>query len=286
MRREKRPKKIDYSRKQYRNPFFSQKYNQTKQSPQDKWLILKAFGVAMVVVAFICGTIWATCYSPWFDIVNLSVTVPAKINQQEVENLAWQCINGNRWLVIPQRNLIFTDTAALEHDLKQRYILGGIRIEKKWPHGLAIIMEEKPYHAAWQENGKKYLVNKDDFLATEATEQEISKTKVPLINNSGQPKISEGRLTNEQNCLAAILAVDGRIATKPDRLGIKHFEVGNDLATGFVGVTTGPKIIFNAREDIDRQLNKYEAVLTQGLKGELAQKKYIDLRFGDKLFYQ
>jgi cell division septal protein FtsQ len=286
MRREKRQKKIDYSRKQYRNPFFSQKHNQAKQQPQDKWLLLKAFGVAMVAVTLICGSVWAICFSPWFSIINLSVSVPAKISQPDVEGLAWQCVNGNRWLVIPQRNLIFTDTSGLENELKQRYVLGGISIKKNWPHGLAISLQEKPYHAVWQENSKKYLINKDDFVATEATDQEINEKKLPLISNSGQPKISEGKLTNEQDCLTAILAVSSKIAAKPDRLGIKHFEVSNDLASGFMGVTAGPKIIFNTREDLDRQVNKYEAVLTQGLKGELAQKKYIDLRFGDKLFYQ
>ncbi len=286
MRREKRPKKIDYSRKQYRNPFFSQKHNQAKHQPQDKWLILKAFGVAMVVVAAICGSVWAVCYSPWFDIVNLSVTVPPKISRQEIETVIWNQINGNRMLVIPQRNLIFTDARKLESVLRERYVLGGLSIEKKWPHSLSVKLEEKPYHAAWQENGKKYLISRDDYTAIETTDQEIAEKKLPLINNAGQPKISEGKLIEGQTCLTAVLDTNSKLAKKPDRLGIRGFEISNDYATGFMGVTAGPKIIFNSREDLDRQISKFEAAITQGLKTELAQKKYIDLRFGDKLFYQ
>lgn len=286
MRREKRNKKIDYSRKNYRNPFFSQKHTQAKLQQQDKWLLLKAFGVAMAVVAVICGSIWALCFSSWFDVVNLAVSVPAKISRQEVENLAWNQINGSRWLVIPERNLIFTDTQELESTLKQRYVLGGLSIKKNWPHGLSIKLEEKPYHVSWQEGGKKYLVNKDDFTAIETTDQEIAEKKLPLINNAGQPKINGGKLADGQSCLAAVLSVNSKIASKPDRLGIKNFEISNDFASGFMGITAGPKIIFNSREDLDRQVNKFETLMAQSIKNELAQKKYIDLRFGDKLFYQ
>ncbi|NTW22164.1 hypothetical protein HGA34_01305 [Candidatus Falkowbacteria bacterium] len=286
MRREKRLKKIDYSRKQYRNPFFSQKHAQAKHQSQDKWLLLKAFGIAMVVVSIICGTFWAVCYSPWFDIVNLSVAVPKKISQQEVENLVWGQVNGNRWLVIPERNMIFTDTQALEASLRQRYVLGGLAIKKDWPHGLSVELIEKAYHVAWQENGKKYLVNKDDFTAIETTDQEIAEKKLPLINNVGQPKINDGQLAEGRNSLTAVMSADDKLAKKPNRLGIKNFEISNDFASGFIGITAGPKIIFNAREDLDRQVNKFESLMTQEQKTELAQKKYIDLRFGDKLFYQ
>lgn len=48
----------------------------------------------------------------------------------------------------------------------------------------------------------------------------------------------------------------------------------------------GPMIFFNIHEKLDKQVAKLLAVVNEKLKNNFGQKEYIDLRYGDKVYYK
>lgn len=281
----KKIKKIDYKRRQYRNPFFDHRAA-SRQPAASPWFSWKTKLLCLLLSAGLGAAGWAAAWSPWLAVTDLAVTVPDKIDQNEVSALVWQQAGSRRFGLIPQRNLPLLDTKNLRTNLESKYVLGGLEIKRRWPHRLEVKLLAKDYHFAWQENGAYYLVNRYDYRAAPSNEEEAKSRGLPIIDNLGQPCVVDGRLQSEQDKAAAIINISDRIKSKSDRLGISRFEVNNQSAASFQAVTAGPRLIFNIREDFDRQLVKYETVLAQGQKNGLAQKKYIDLRFGDKVYYQ
>ena len=48
----------------------------------------------------------------------------------------------------------------------------------------------------------------------------------------------------------------------------------------------GPMIYFNLQEDIEKQVTKLLVLMNEKLKNNLGEKEYIDLRYGDKVYYK
>jgi len=48
----------------------------------------------------------------------------------------------------------------------------------------------------------------------------------------------------------------------------------------------GPKIFFNTEEGIDKQINKLLVIKNEKLKDDFNGKEYIDLRYGDRVYYR
>lgn len=285
-RRDKRPKVIDYNRKRYRNPFFEHKTNQNKRkvkSDNHSWVNI---ALSLLYILVISAIFWGICFSPWLNIESFTVSVPPKINKLEVDNLVNGHLNQKRFFLFPQRNILFYNPQQLERTINSSYILGSLDIKTEWPNKLIIKLEPKTFDVAWQENGKYFFINKTDFIANEITEQECLSSKLPLIVNNGLQKIYEGKLTAAQDKVISILATSEIIKDRPGRLGILKFAIEDNNTSYFYGLTSGPKIKLSIREDLNRQLTKYQTAITQGMQNDLNNKKIIDLRFGDKIYYE
>ena len=52
-------------------------------------------------------------------------------------------------------------------------------------------------------------------------------------------------------------------------------------------INNGPEIFFNIEEDLGAQFKKLEVLISEKLKGDRLKKlEYIDLRFGEKVYYK
>jgi hypothetical protein len=48
----------------------------------------------------------------------------------------------------------------------------------------------------------------------------------------------------------------------------------------------GPAVYFNIEEDIDKQINKLIIIKNEKIKKDFNKKTYIDLRYGDRVYYR
>ncbi|NTU99033.1 hypothetical protein HGA64_03445 [Candidatus Falkowbacteria bacterium] len=284
-RRGRKIKKIDYCKRQYRNPFFNQKNKVSKISADSffNWKIASVFFLSVFLFSFFA---WGVFWSPWFKINSISISVPEKVNGKDVEAQVLQLISTNRFLLFPQRSLAVVDTNRISREISAKYALGGIKIKQDWPHGLTIELLPKEYHYIWHEGGAFYQVNRFDQTASLIPEQEAMHKNLPIIDSIGPYRVQDGKLNAKDDRIAIILDASVKFATKPGKMGVTRFAIEDQNPASFQAITVGPKLIFNSRDNLDRQIAKYEAAASQVLHNELAQKKYIDLRFGDKIYYQ
>ncbi|MFH1482541.1 MAG: hypothetical protein ABIE46_03405, partial [Patescibacteria group bacterium] len=62
--------------------------------------------------------------------------------------------------------------------------------------------------------------------------------------------------------------------------------IDNEEGTIELKVVSGPIIYFNIKDDLLKQVSKLDVTISQKLKEEFIKKTYIDLRYGDKVYYR
>ena len=67
---------------------------------------------------------------------------------------------------------------------------------------------------------------------------------------------------------------------------IERFLVDSDINTVKLIIESGPAIYFNTTESIDKQIEKLLIIKNQKLKDDFNTKTYIDVRYGDSVYYR
>ncbi|KKR21443.1 MAG: hypothetical protein UT48_C0008G0020 [Parcubacteria group bacterium GW2011_GWE2_39_37] len=283
--RRRKPKKMDYSKKKYSNPFFRGQKTIRKFPTNNYYLTWKQKLIILIFILLIPATIWLFFYFKFFDIKHINITGSEKISKDEVINMAWQQANKKRYLLGSQKNIFLFDEVGFSNTLQAAYPLGVHTMEKKLPGTLKIDLKEKHYSAIWNE-GEKYYFLSDDKSVTEVEPLQIKDKALPIIQNIGEPKIYNSVVIEQDEKIACALAIFQKLKTSQHNFEIEKFIIEKDEYNSLKVALKGPTLIFNLKDDIDKQINKLYAIINDKLKADYIKKNYIDLRFGDKIYYQ
>ncbi|MFA5247841.1 MAG: cell division protein FtsQ/DivIB [Patescibacteria group bacterium] len=271
-----RQKNFDYYKKKLENPF----YNKKKRITDFSGLKIKIEVTILIILAGIF--IWLIYFSGIFYIKNLEISGLNKIKEGEVKNLAKEQIKKSKFRFDPQDNLLFFKTKDLAKSFQENYRFQEINLKKKWPNSLIMEIKEKTLTAVWLEDGKYYYLDSEGYVLGEADLLEIDGRKYPVIQNESTLKITAGKIALE----SSFITYAGELLQKIPELAIAMFSVNNEADSLTILLANGPKITFNTKDSIDKQLDRLVALKKEKMKDDFATKKYIDLRFGDKIYYQ
>lgn len=282
--RRKKIKKLDYSKKKYSNPFFHcTKSN--KFSPSTYYWTWKQKISILGILFLILLIIWLLFYFSFFNIKNIVIFGSDKISKTDIQNLVWQQTAKKRYLLASQNNIFIFNNNEFIKILKEAYPVDSLTLEKKLPNRLIINFKEKQYIAVWRENDKYYLLS-DDQSTTEVDPLQVKNKNIPMIENIGEPKIKNNIITDQSEKIFFSLTLFQKLKNSQYKIEIEKL-LFNDKENNTINVTLkGPTLFFNIKDDMDKQLNKLYAIINNKLKEEFKNKKYIDLRYGDKIYYQ
>ncbi len=240
------------------------------------------FGAILLIVV---GTIgWWLFLSPTFRLTEINATQAKNFSTDDLKNLVWDKIRTQGGL-LPKDNLWLLDTKAISQDLNEHYYLDRLKISKAWPHKLNISFEEKNYALAWNEDNNYYLINyQGDIISSQGA--------VPpgmlVIYNRGVAKKGERRIEIQEKYLSFADQLNKSFAEKIKGLNDRQLFLDDEVNTVKIQITSGPILKFNTEDSIDKQLTKLEVVRKQELSDGRVfnSQKYLDLRYGDRIFYQ
>jgi len=296
-----RGKKIDYCHRDLTNPFFGSR--RKKEIHFDVNPLRTKTKVIIFAILFSAGAcLWFFLLSPTFRIKKISINGLARVPAPEVEDYVWRQTKTNRFLFFPQKNLfVFAKNNFIE-DLKSNYSFEKIEIKKTLPDTMVIDIQEKSLAYVWHENDKYYYSDLDGYLINEVSPLEIKQKQFPIISNQGLPKINAseeqgglGRINIDNNYISYIIDLFNKfpeILKKEtgesglENLAIEKFITDQEINNVKLVLTSGTVIFFNTAEDKDKQLKKLEVIKDEMLKGDITTKTYIDLRFGDRIYYR
>lgn len=286
----KRNKKFDYSGKKYSNPFFRRKRKKgvlpasSGKLLKSKWTWRSRL-IALTFIIISVGLIWFFYFSSIFNIVSMEVSGNNKITADDIKNLAWKQTEENRFFILKQSNLNLFNKDKLAAELNAEYYLEYLSISKKFPGTIIINLKEKEYSAVWYESDKYYYIDNNGNIFSEADPLQIKQQNYPLIENKGNAKIKDNIVKADEGNIGYIIGLFKGL-NNYNNFKIDRFILDSDVNTVKVKILNGPEIYFNTRENINKQIAKLLVITGNKLKDNFEDKEYIDLRYGDRVYYR
>lgn len=242
------------------------------------WLLIISISLGIIFL------VWLFFFSPFFAIKDIEVEGAEMSKAEQITTLAWDQTKDRRWLVVPQSRLLSFDTDKLIEEIQREYIFDGIKVNRKLSGTVKIEITEKTPAAVWFENDTYYVLDQEGFvLAQEMT----IRPDLPLLHNNASPVITVKQLPEEQRTtLDHGIELYKLTANQFSYLKGKHITIPPEHQTLVLALDGGQLIYFTTRQDIASQLEKLDMLLKTELKNRLPAIDYIDLRFGDKIYYK
>jgi len=260
-------KKHSYNkpRKNYRSYY-------SKQEKKQKNLIVK-----IIWVIFIFLLIQSIFHIKLFKIKDISLETNEDITINEIQDTIDDFLETNRLLLFKNSNYFLIEKDKLEDILLEEYNLDNIEIKKSFPNKLNILVTEKI---------SNFILQKDDALYLLTSEGTLNRKISGLIDNYPiLVDLNEDKEKKEYNLeleyINNIFLLWNEVIG--DKVSIKkvYIEDNNDLK---IGTNFEYNIILDKEKDIKDQLGNLNKVILGNITG--TDIDYIDLRFGDKVYFK
>jgi cell division septal protein FtsQ len=198
-----------------------------------------------------------------------------------VQELIDEHLDQRRYLIFKNNNYFLFDETALSEDLMTEYNLDQANIVKKFPHTIQIDVQEKISQFIWQKDDTLYLLSSKGALNRQIAEKDekyLILQDFRDIRPSGEQILSENELSIINNIY---LNWQSTFTGEPI---LQTIILSDDLSTVEAQVRIGYKVKIDANKYIIEQLNNLKKVLAGNVIG--LDIDYIDLRFGDRVFFK
>lgn len=297
-----RPKRVrrDYSRKSFNNPLF-------RPSRERGPAVWRGRLTALAVLAAAVGGVWLVGFSPAFRITDIRISGNEGIPTWELRDAVSDALKKRRWLILPQSSLIVASEAAVRDALEERYVLESLSVVKRPPHALEVTVRERVSAVLLQmPDGRQGLIDLQGEVTRLYRPEEALETSSklgPLLDGSASsvPKVRHPVLHDERDeklelreeALApeVVQAAINLPRLFQERFGRAPYleEVrldGKASRTLRLRTSEGWSVYMDASHDLTAQLLNAESVLKSKVGAQRPQLDYIDVRFGEKVFFK
>lgn len=275
------------SRERFANPYFKAKkadrvahsrlkYLLSKVPPR-AWLLI--FGLLIVFIA----VLWLLTCSSLLLVKKIEVRGTVESEQKTIESMAWEQSAFTRWWFFPQNKMFVFDKAALAKKIQDRYALDGLGLKRRLPSTLIVVVKEKPAAATWFEADAYYLVDRDGWIIRPL---DAPQPGLPIFYNNGGARISGKQLMGVGKILGQADYVWQQLGGHFSYLNYRQLVVDNDRDTIKIILRDGAMIYVATDQPLDNQFERLDILLSGELKNRYAKLSYIDLRYGDKVYYK
>lgn len=273
----------------YKNPFFPK--NKKGGFGHGK-IGIRGFLLAAAVVIVLAGWAYLFLRSSYFAIARVDVYGDNEVMKKAISDSVNLISSGNKWLLLPKNNIYIFPKLEAEEKIKQQLLLEELVITKQYPNSLRVDFKiKKP---AIQMTSEKWLYVLD--AAGEVIERrpsdgassstlEMAADAMPVLEGSKNDlEISSYAIEGE--LAQFIISVFNKL---PERTGvaISFFSLPADSPSSLkIKTEEGWDIILNMHVGADSQIEKLSALLKERDLPDRRNLNYIDLRFGDRIFYK
>ncbi|MDX9892978.1 MAG: FtsQ-type POTRA domain-containing protein [Patescibacteria group bacterium] len=285
--------KKDYHRKDFNNPFFPKK---SKISAGRKAKILVGLVLGLILIA-----VYLFNRLPALQITNIEIAGNDYASTEEIKALVDDQMNHRRWLFFNQHNILFFSKSQLRQKLDSYYLLERIKIKKRYFSGLDIEITERPSGLVWSSDNKYYYldlsgkvlreIQPDNVVIVEGqgttnlVRNQAESVKYPLVTDLSNSEVFINQQAASEKLIRFVLGFSDLITRSGDFV-VSHYEIFKSNTREIEMVTkAGWRVKLNIEETPESQAELLLAVLQQRVK-DRNNLEYIDLRFGDKIFWK
>jgi cell division septal protein FtsQ len=274
--------KKDYQRKNLKNPFFRQKKEKTNHR-------YKKFFILLSLIIFFTA-IWFFFTAPLWKINTLEIKGLTRFDNSVITSIIEEKKEEKIMLIFKRSNIFLFKTEEVVNLIKEKFNLAGVKIKKNFPHKLIIEISERPYSFIYQEKEKLFFSSSDNYLIkeldlTSADREEATKYFIIENKNSISLIKENNRLDIDKDYLAFIFLLKQELDNYPE-LNIDRFIISDQYFNSiFIKIKDGPQIFINVNDKAREQIERLILVKNTKIKDNFNKLDYIDLRYGDKLYF-
>jgi len=271
-------KKLGYVRKDLKNPFFRKK--RAKFS-------LYFFSAAALILA---AAIFVVMAQRLLLIKEIKIIGTDK--KEEVRSEVLKQLSKKNYIFFSQENILFLDSNGLSSQLIDKFNFESIKVKKHPFNSLELDVDEKTAAAVLMDSHNIFYLNKEGMVTAKAIldsaseksvqRNEIVTKDIPIIMVPEQ-NYEPGRIAINKDLVNFVANIHDSL--KNTTTDIEHYELIDDKFNDIAAVSSaGYKVFFSIQSDATNQVKNLIALLEEKIKDKKIE--YIDLRYGNKIFYK
>lgn len=282
-----------YQTRRFRNPYFHQPNRRSG-------LLLAVLGLCLGLFIALIGFFFT---SPIFAITSARVEGAETINPAALRSIAEDYLDSRAFLLFQHNNRFLFSEKKCRQLLEKEYSFSSLDLTREGKT-LAIVLKEKVSSFLWLTGRQSFLADNTGVIIRSVQEEEaLSLMNPPLL----QGPTPDGSLLDEPTIVLTFRDLDNTpVSVNQSVLSIaelsasrqffdalraagvylEHFEINRLAGSWFKAVTKdGYAILFEPTADTEKQAANVLLVL-QNQAGNLVELEYIDVRFGDHVYYK
>lgn len=280
------------SRKYSRNPLFR------GQRRREWFARLRGYSwrgkiVAVAALAAVSAAAWVLFYNPYFAIEEVVITGGSYIDEGPLYEQVAEQLNERRWWIFNQENIFVFSKKQVAARLQEHVSVDDLAIDRDLPRTLVISFTEKLPAAVWVEEGGAYYIDEEMAVLANVPGSGVLSGQLILKPESGQKHVVVRNGQRVVNLSPAYVQAAAELwnefgTTPQEALAIEpSFTAVKREVTLIMHYRTGPRVYFNLDDDLQLQIEKLETLLAEKFNPEeLAKLEYVDVRFGEKVYYK
>lgn len=281
-------------KRQYRSQAFRNPYFQSKQLTLRHLIILSLVGVVgtLVLVVFLLR-------NDRFFLKDVTISGASIFSRERFEQTIRDYFQKQSLFVFNNRHQFFYRAQDLTLALSEQVAFESINLKRE-KQTLTITVVEKQSQMIWASGEQRYVVDLEGKIIRELTEEERSfltdtskETDIkemaqlrtlPLFIDRNHIPVTVGSSVLTSQEITNIF--DFHKQLQEHHIGMKNTQVDR-VAGKWIAVETtdGYQILFDATGDIPAQISRLELILKEKVS-DVSRLTYIDLRFGDHVYFQ
>lgn len=282
-----------YQARRFKNPYFQHASNSSK------W----PFVIAGLALGFTIALTSFFFTAPIFTISSVRVEGAETINPKDIRLIAEEYINSRAFLIFKKSNRFLLNKDDLKKELEADYSFSSLEVKREG-QTLAIILKEKVSSFLWQSGEVSYLLdNTGAVIRATSVEETVDIMNPPLLygvtkDGTLMPESIKilvfKDLTNETVQIGKIVLSENEVkntrsffdAMQDSGIFIEAFELNRNVGSWLKAVTrNGYDILFDPTGDAPEQADNVLIILRNQVKDPTVL-EYIDVRFGDHVYYK
>jgi cell division septal protein FtsQ len=231
--------------------------------------------------------IYFVAFSSFFKIKNINIEGLERTQVEMINNLVKIQTTQKRFLIFPENNLIFFNLEDLRQTLNQEFRFKEVQIFKKFPKTIQLEIKERSPAFIWRQKNINIFSDDQGCLIKEAVISDKAFFKYPILESELEIEYlgSNDCLDLDQHYFNALIELFELLLSHQD-LTPARFILSNERNSLIMDLANGPNIIFNTKDDLLKQINKLIIISQEQSDEEFLRLEYIDLRFGDLIYFK
>lgn len=247
--------------------------------------VLMVAGV-IAILGFSAFGVRALSYQERFAIAEVNVTGVEAIDPSRARSLVEEILDAKTFTFLSRRNILFYPRSEIETTLRDTIPhIERVQVSRESLLGnaLTVTIRERDHFAQWCSESACFAMDASGYVFAEATTTDAFST----------PYVFEGSISADGSPIGQVY-LPGRLAgvlTFLERLGqngIRAEQIAVDGEQDYsVMVAPGYAIRAVFGSDVGLLVKNLELILgSEALRGKEEQLEYIDLRFGNRVYYR